>query len=188
MNQGNGHRPAIFLDRDGVINENRPHHVTSWDELIVLPGVLAALRTLDATPFVIVVVTNQSAINRGLLSLVTLHDMHRRLQEVVAAAGGRLDAIYFCPHRPNEGCSCRKPQPGMLLQAAAALDLDLARSYLVGDAVSDLEAAIAVGARPILVRTGRGQDQVALLDTQTHIVCPVVDDLTQAVDWILAQP
>lgn len=180
-------RPAIFLDRDGVINENLPHYVRSWDEIHILPGVLDALRTLRQTPFAVVVVTNQSAVNRGLLSLAVLHDIHERLQMTIAEAGGQLDAIYFCPHRPNEACSCRKPLPGLLIQAAAALNLDLARSYLVGDAITDLEAALAVGVQPLLVRTGRGAAHATLLDTQTHALCPVVDDLSQAIFWILTR-
>ncbi len=181
----NGGRPAIFLDRDGVINENLPHYVRSWDEVHILPGVLDALRTLRQTPFAVVVITNQSAVNRGFLPLATLYDIHDRLRIAIAEAGGQLDAIYFCPHRPNEGCDCRKPLPGMLLQAAAALHLDLARSYLVGDAITDLEAALAVGAQPLLVRTGRGAEHATLLDTHTHALCPVVDDLSQAIAWIL---
>lgn len=183
--RANGRRPAIFLDRDGVINENLPHYVKSWDEVHILPGALDALRTLRQTSFAVVVVTNQSAVNRGLLSLAVLHDVHARLQAVIADAGGQLDAIYYCPHRPDEGCACRKPQPGLLLQAATALHLDLARSYLVGDAITDLEAALAVGVQPVLVRTGRGAAHAVLLDTQTHALCPVVNDLSEAVVWIL---
>jgi len=185
QNRANGSRPAVFLDRDGVINENLPYYVKSWDEVHILPGVLDALRTLRQTPFAVVVVTNQSAVNRGLLTLAVLHDMHARLQAVIADAGGQLDGIYFCPHRPDEGCACRKPQPGLLLQAATALHLDLARSYLVGDAITDVEAALAVGVQPLLVRTGRGADHAALLDTQTRTLCPVVNDLSQAIAWIL---
>lgn len=183
----NGRRPAIFLDRDGVIIENRDDYIKSWAEVEILPGALAALATLRTTRFAVVIVTNQSAVNRGFMSLGSLHDIHQRLQTAVEDAGGQLHAIYFCPHRPNEGCDCRKPQPGMLLQAAAALDLDLGRSYLVGDAITDLEAALAAGVQPVLVRTGRGRAHTALLDTQTRTVCPVVDDLRAAVSWILAR-
>ena len=183
----NGRRPAIFLDRDGVIVQNRHDYVKSWAEVELLPGALTALQTLRATPFAVVVVTNQSAVNRGLLPPATLDDIHQRLQAIIEKAGGQLDAIYVCPHRPNEGCACRKPLPGMLLQAAAALELDLGRSFLVGDAITDLEAALAAGVQPLLVRTGRGRGHEALLDTQTHAICPVVDDLSAAVSWILAR-
>lgn len=184
MSEQNGRRPAIFLDRDGVINENRADYVKSWEELRLLPGALEALRTLAATSFAVVVVSNQAAINRGLLNHQTLEDMHQRLQAVVTAAGGQIDAIYYCPHRPDEACTCRKPQPGMLLQAADHLHLALERSYLVGDAITDLEAAVAVGAQPLLVRTGRGSEHAMLLDQQSHVTCPVVNDLREAVAWI----
>lgn len=184
MSQRSARRPAIFLDRDGVINENRADYVKSWEELRLLPGVLDALRTLAAMPYAVVVVSNQAAVNRGLMSRHTLEEMHCRLHTLVAAAGGQLDAIYYCPHRPDELCSCRKPQPGMLLQAAAHLDLDLEQSYLVGDAITDLEAAVAVGVQPVLVLTGRGAEHAMLLDQQSHVICPVVDDLGAAVAWI----
>ncbi len=183
----NGRRPAIFLDRDGVIIENRDDYIKSWAEVEILPGALAALAALKTTRFAVVIVTNQSAVNRDFMSLGSLHDIHQRLQTAVEEAGGQIHAIYFCPHRPNEGCDCRKPQPGMLLQAAAALDLDLGRSFLVGDAITDLEAALAAGVQPVLVRTGRGRAHAALLDTQTHTICPVVDDLRAAISWILAR-
>lgn len=184
MSERNGRRPAIFLDRDGVINENRADYVKSWDEMRLLPGVLDALRVLAATPFAVVIVSNQAAVNRGLVSRQTLEEMHHRLQAVVNKAGGQLDAIYYCPHRPDETCACRKPQPGMLLQAADHLHLALEQSYLVGDAITDLEAAVAVGVQPVLVLTGRGTDHAMLLDQQSHVTCPVVEDLGAAVAWI----
>lgn len=187
MSKHNGRRPAVFLDRDGVINENRADYVKSWDELKLLPGALDALRALAASPFAVVVVSNQAAVNRGLLSRQILEDMHQRLQTLVTAAGGQLDAIYYCPHRPDETCACRKPQPGMLLEAADSLHLALERSYLVGDAITDLEAAVAVGVQPLLVLTGRGSEHAVLLDQQSHVACPVVDDLRAAVAWISAR-
>ena len=187
MSKHNGRRPAVFLDRDGVINENRADYVKSWDELKLLPGALDALRALAASPFAVVVVSNQAAVNRGLLSRPILEDMHQRLQTLVTAAGGQLDAIYYCPHRPDETCACRKPQPGMLLEAADSLHLALERSYLVGDAITDLEAAVAVGVQPLLVLTGRGSEHAMLLDQQSHVACPVVDDLRAAVAWISAR-
>ncbi len=184
MTEPNGRRPAVFLDRDGVINENRADYVKSWEELQLLPGALEALRTLANTPFAVVVVSNQAAVNRGLLNRQTLEEMHQRLWAVVTAAGGQLDAIYYCPHRPDETCTCRKPQPGMLLQAADHLHLALEQSYLVGDAITDLEAAVAAGVQPLLVRTGRGREHAVLLDQQSHVICPVVNDLREAVAWI----
>ncbi len=182
----NGLRRAVFLDRDGVINQNPPSYVLSWGDVRFLPGVFAALRRLAATSFAVVVVTNQSAVGRGLMSLDQMWAINRGIAAEVAAQGGRLDRIYACPHRPDEGCSCRKPQPGMLLQAARDLGLDLSASYFVGDAVSDVEAALAVDCQPLFVRTGRGQAQLPSLRASGYDV-PVVADLAEAVAWILVR-
>ncbi|NLE76635.1 MAG: HAD-IIIA family hydrolase [Chloroflexi bacterium] len=178
--------PAIFLDRDGVLIANRADYVRRWGEAAILPGVPGALARLAAGPWPIVVVTNQSCIGRGLVAARTVQGIHRRLRAALAAQGGRIDAFYTCPHTPDAGCACRKPQPGLLLQAAQELDLDLAASYLVGDAVGDVQAALAVGAQPLLVLTGRGAAQAQLLTPHQRAVCPVVADLAAAVGWILA--
>ena len=181
-------QPAIFLDRDGVINENRADYVRTWEQVVFLPGVFDALRALAGSDFAVVVVTNQSAIGRGIMAAETLQGIHDRIAQRITEEGGRVDAIYACPHRPDAGCDCRKPQPGMLLQAAADLDIDLARSYLVGDAVTDAEAALAAGARPIMVRTGRGVAQLAKLEVKKLNGVEVFDDLGKAVAWILDGP
>lgn len=178
-------RPAVFLDRDGVINANRPDYVKSWAEVRFLPGVFRALARLARTPFAIVVVTNQSPVGRGLLAPEVAEEINRRIQAMVAAHGGRIDAVYLCPHRPEEGCACRKPKPGLLLRAAQERDLNLAASYMVGDALSDVEAARAAGVHPILVLTGRGRAHVHRLPEDLRAACTVVDDLSAAVDWIL---
>lgn len=172
---------AVFLDRDGVINENRDDYVKNWEEIRFLPGALDAMAILASTPFRIVLVTNQSIIGRGMLTQAQVEKINRRLAIEVEAHGGRLDGIYFCPHHPNEGCLCRKPRPGLIMQAACDLDIDLTRSFLVGDAVSDIDAALAAGCYPILVLTGRGQQQLALLRQREYNHVHVVDDLTEAV-------
>ncbi|MFQ5610861.1 MAG: D-glycero-beta-D-manno-heptose 1,7-bisphosphate 7-phosphatase [Anaerolineae bacterium] len=176
-------RAAVFLDRDGVINYNRDDYVKRWAEFRFLPGALAALRRLAASPFQIVVVTNQSALGRGLLDPAGLECIHARMSRAVLAAGGRIDRIFYCPHRPEDGCACRKPRPGLLEQAARALNIDLARSYLVGDALSDIQAAQAAGCLPLLVLTGRG----AAARQQSAGRYQVVRDLGAAVDWILGR-
>ncbi len=180
-------RPAVFLDRDGVLNENRADYVRTWEQVAFLPGVFQAMQRLAASPFVVVVVTNQSAVGRGLMSAETLAAINQGIVREVQQAGGRIDAVYACPHTPADGCACRKPQPGMLLAAAQALHIDLARSYLVGDAVSDMEAGLAVGCQPVLVRTGRGTKQIARLAVGGLIGTPVVADLVAAVTWILSR-
>ena len=175
--------PAIFLDRDGVINANRPDYVKSWAEFAFLPGSLSALVELACLGWPLVVISNQSAIGRGLLSAETAAAINTRLLAEVRAAGGRIDGIYICPHRPDEGCACRKPAPGLLLQAAEELGLDLAHSYLVGDAESDILAALRVGAQPVLVLSGRGRaqrPQLAGLEAKFTVVA----DLPAAVTWI----
>jgi histidinol-phosphate phosphatase family protein len=131
-------RSAVFLDRDGVINANRSDYVKSWDEFAFLPGVFEALRRLREGSRTVVVVSNQSAIGRGIAAPAVVDAIHRRMRAEVAEHGGRIDAVFYCPHRPDEGCECRKPRPGLLRRAARELGLDLARSYLVGDAVSDV--------------------------------------------------
>jgi D-glycero-D-manno-heptose 1,7-bisphosphate phosphatase len=148
---------ALFLDRDGVINENRPDHVKSWDEFEFLPGVLASIRQLAQTNLPIFVVTNQAVINRGIVPVATLDDIHCRMLSAVQETDGRIDKVYYCPHDNHEMCDCRKPQPGMLKQAAHEFGIDLTRSFIVGDAWTDVEAGLAVGARSILVMTGRGR-------------------------------
>ena len=180
-------KPAVFLDRDGVINENRSDYVKGWEEFVFLPGVFEPLRLLAQNHQAIVVVSNQSAVGRGLVSRETVEAIHRRMQAEIQRRGGRVDAIYYCPHHPDAGCDCRKPRPGLLLRAARELSIDLSRSYLIGDAVSDIEAALAVGCTPIFVLTGRGQEQQPLLWKNGYNGVPVVPDLAAAVDWILSR-
>lgn len=151
-------RPAIFLDRDGVINENLPDHVRSWEAFRFLPGALGAIRALTALQVPIVVVTNQAVIDRRLISRACLNDIHRRMIERIRRSGGEIAEVLYCPHDPAARCACRKPAPGMLLAAAARFDLDLARSVLIGDALTDVEAGQRAGCRTILVRTGRGRE------------------------------
>ncbi|HSR25601.1 MAG TPA: HAD-IIIA family hydrolase [Candidatus Eisenbacteria bacterium] len=146
--------PAVFLDRDGVINARRPDHVKSWSEFRFVPGSLRALRLLAGMGERIVVVTNQSAVGRGLLTADGLASIHARMTQAVRTAGGRIDAVYACPHVPEARCSCRKPGAGLLLRAGDELGIDLGRSVLVGDSPCDVEAARAARCRPILVDGG----------------------------------
>jgi D-glycero-D-manno-heptose 1,7-bisphosphate phosphatase len=178
--------PAIFIDRDGVINRNRPDYVKSWAEFAFLPGSLDALCQLAGLNWPIIVISNQSAIGRGLVTAEAVAEVNARLVAEVQRAGGRLDGVYICPHLPDAGCDCRKPRPGLLHQAALALDLDLASSYLIGDAESDILAALAVCAQPILVLTGRGQSQRPRL-SGLEGTFQVFQDLPEAVSWIASR-
>ena len=142
---------AIFLDRDGVINRRLPGHVRSCADFDFLPGGLAALRRLHQRRERVVVVTNQSAVGRGLITREELDVIHERMCEDVRRGGGHIERVYVCPHAPSERCDCRKPRHGLLLQAARELHIDLADSIMVGDSVSDVLAAQAAGCQPILV-------------------------------------
>jgi D-glycero-D-manno-heptose 1,7-bisphosphate phosphatase len=151
---------AIFLDRDGVICENRSDHVKSWDEFEFLPGAKHSLAALSRLGLPIIVITNQGIVGRGMVPSGVVDDIHQRMLAEVTAYGGRIDRVIYCPHRPEDQCGCRKPEPGMLLQVADEMGVDLSRSYLVGDAATDLMAGQRVGCRNYLVLTGRGLKQL----------------------------
>jgi D-glycero-D-manno-heptose 1,7-bisphosphate phosphatase len=178
-------QPAIFLDRDGLINANRADYVKSWEEFEWLPRSLEALVLLAQWGRPIVVVTNQSAIGRGLVPEQVVIDIHRRMVDEITARGGRIDGVFYCPHRPDEACPCRKPRPGMLFTAAARLNLDLSRSYMVGDALTDVMAGQAAGCQSILVQTGRGPQQLAQIPQHRIHGFVVVGDLLDAVRWMM---
>ncbi len=167
------HRPAraaVFLDRDGVIIAER-QYLADPQGVELLPGAAEAIAALNRAGWVVVVVTNQSGVARGLFSLEAVGQQHARLCELLEGYGARLDGIYVCPHHPEgevaayrQVCGCRKPAPGLLQQAAAELELDLSASWMIGDKPSDLQAGAAAGCRTALVRTGHGAgvDTVAL--------------------------
>ncbi len=176
---------AIFLDRDGVICHNRPDHVKSWSEFAFLTRAQAGLARLAVLDMPIIVITNQAAINRGLVSAGTVNEIHHRMVASVEAAGGRIDHVYYCPHRPDERCNCRKPQPGLLKRAAAELGIQLESSYIIGDAWSDIQAGLKVGCEPFLVLTGRGLHQVPQALREGAGRFRVVLDLPEAATAIL---
>lgn len=178
----------IFLDRDGVINENRDDHVKSWQEFRFLPGALEALRLLTERHYRIFVVTNQAAVNRGLMSLATLEEIHLRMARAAEASQAHISGIRFCPHSPDEACLCRKPQPGMLLSLAAERQIDLGQAYLIGDALTDMAAGHTAGCRTILVLTGRGRAQLERPDFLHHRPRHVAQNLLDAVRWLVSQP
>ncbi len=146
-------RPAVILDRDGVLNEKAPraNYVRSWSEFKWLPGVLETLRRLREAGFQVIVVSNQAGIGRGAMTDDDLQAIHRQMVKEVEAAGGRIEAIYYCPHGWDEGCECRKPKPGMLFQAQHDFNLDLSRTLFIGDDERDAQAAEAAGCLPALV-------------------------------------
>ncbi len=179
-------RPAVFLDRDGVIIANRDDYIKSWHEVEFLPGAIAALRRFSQSNYAVVIVTNQSAVGRGIISLQQANDINRRVVAEIRAQGGRVDACYVCPHHPDDRCVCRKPSPGLLFQASQELGLDLSESYMVGDALTDLQAARVAGVQGILVRTGRGEHQARLLGHQNDRAY-IVPDLAAALAKIRSE-
>jgi D-glycero-D-manno-heptose 1,7-bisphosphate phosphatase len=151
---------TIFLDRDGVINENRPDYVKSWNEFCFLPGAKEALAVLSQAGHRLIVCTNQAGIARGMISRDTVEDIHHRMLAEIGKAGGSIERVYYCPHGKEEGCCCRKPRPGMLWRARDELGLDLQGALFIGDSISDIQAALAAGVYPILVLTGLGRQHL----------------------------
>ncbi|NTU56744.1 MAG: HAD family hydrolase [Anaerolineales bacterium] len=179
--------PAIFLDRDGVLIENRAEYVRDWSQVSIYPEAIRALSNSKLKNHKIVIVTNQSAVGRGIISLETAEEINDRLVHLIRDQGSRVDGVYLCPHGPDDGCDCRKPRPGLLLRAARELSLDLKRSWMIGDAWSDVQAGQSAGVQgTILLKTGRGADQLSLprpADIGEFLVC---EDLPQALKIILA--
>lgn len=179
-------QPAIFLDRDGVIIENCSNYVRSWDDVVLFPEAIEALAAIRDSAYRIVLVTNQSAVGRGHITIETASAINDRLLSLIHDAGGRVDEVYMCPHGPDDGCGCRKPLPGLLLRAAEELDIDLPQSVMIGDAVSDIQAGQAAGVREaILLRTGRGRDQEQLAAATSLGPYLIFDNLADALHYLI---
>jgi D-glycero-D-manno-heptose 1,7-bisphosphate phosphatase len=170
----------ILLDRDGVINHDSDTFIKSPDEWLPIEGSLEAIALLNAHGYEVVVVTNQSGVARGLFDEDTLAAIHAKMCKLVSAAGGHISAIYYCPHGVDSECDCRKPKAGLLKQFAADFDADLLELPVIGDSLRDLQAAEAVGALPVLVKTGKGQ-QTLLNNPYLNIL--VFDNLYDAASY-----
>jgi D-glycero-D-manno-heptose 1,7-bisphosphate phosphatase len=174
----------VILDRDGVINYDSKQFIKSPAEWRAIPGSIEAIAKLHQASYRVVIATNQSGVGRGLFDMDTLNAIHDKMHRAVLAAGGRIDAIYYCPHPIDAECHCRKPRTGMFERIAGCFNTDLAGTPAVGDSLRDLQAAVAVGAIPLLVMTGKG--------TQTHAEgglpegTLIFPDLAAATDHILA--
>ena len=173
----------IILDRDGVINHDSDHYIKSTDEWQPIAGSLQAIARLKQADYKIAVATNQSGVGRGLFGFDTLNLMHSKMLKMAVDAGGGIDAVFFCPHLPEEDCACRKPKPGLLLDIAERFGVDLKDVPVVGDSLRDLQSAQQVGASPYLVRTGKGERTIAQGEGLEGI--PIYDDLAAVVDKIL---
>ena len=175
-------RRAVFLDRDGTINEE-VGYLDDPEHLYLIPGAAEAIRLLNEAGILVIVVSNQAGVGRGYFPVETVEAIHEQL----AKHHARLDAIYYCPHHPSEGCDCRKPKTGMLWQAAREHGVDLARAIMVGDKVSDLEAGHRAGCRTVLVLTGYGEETRKTLERSSFRPDYVSTNLCSAVKWILAE-
>jgi D-glycero-D-manno-heptose 1,7-bisphosphate phosphatase len=186
-------RPAVFLDRDGTMSHD-VGYLRRIEDLRWFPSTVDAVRLLNRAGFLVCVVTNQSGIARGVIAPEFVPEVHARMAETLAAGGARVDGWFYCPHHPRAEvaalravCDCRKPEPGMIHQAAAQLSIDLARSFVVGDKQSDVGLADRVGARGVLVRTGYGEETLRAHDGRVPGAAFVAADLPAAVSWILGQ-
>ncbi len=174
----------IILDRDGVINEDSDDYIKTPEEWLPIPGSLEAIARLTRAKYRVVIATNQSGLGRGLFDASMLSRIHEKMHRKVAEAGGRIEAIFFCPHAPDDHCECRKPKPGLFHDIASRLYVDLQDVPAVGDALRDIQAAQATGARPVLVRTGKGSRALAAATGLKGVA--VFDDLAAVADALLA--
>lgn len=178
---------AVFLDRDGTINEE-VEYLSSLEELNIFPNSFEAIKLINESGMLAVVITNQSGVARGYFDENFVKTVHLRINEILQGKGGYIDRFYYCPHHPVEGrghylksCGCRKPEPGMLIRASEELGIDLSCSYMVGDAAKDIELAERVGAKGVLVKTGYGKDAVSSGIKPAYIA----DNILDAVKWIM---
>ena len=164
----------VILDRDGTINHDSDEYIKSPEEWRALPGALEAISRLNHAGYHVVIATNQSGLGRGLMDVAALNAIHKRMIKQLAAVGGRVDAIFYCPHAPTDGCTCRKPMPGLIEQIAERFGLEMRGVSFVGDTLSDMQAAEAAGCAPHLVLTGksealRGQPLPPMFPAGTHM-------------------
>lgn len=179
-------RGAVFLDRDGVINRNLDgDYIKRWDEFEFLPKTKEAIKTLTDAGWEIIIISNQAGIGKGIMSAQTVEEINARMVERIEKCGGKVKAVYYCPHRPDDGCECRKPKPDMLLRAAREFGIELLNSYLIGDNITDIQVGAQVGCITILVKTGLGRENL-----ERHSQWPVspdyiASDLPEAVKLVL---
>ncbi len=173
----------VILDRDGVINHDSAAYIKSPEEWKPIPGSLEAIALLSQAGYRVLVATNQSGVGRGLFEMATLNAIHDKMHRALGLAGGRIDGIFYCPHAHDAGCNCRKPKPGLLEEIAHRFGVSLERVPFIGDSLRDLQAAVAVGAQPILVLTGKGKKTRKDGDLPEGTV--VYDDLAAAVRSLL---
>jgi D-glycero-D-manno-heptose 1,7-bisphosphate phosphatase len=173
----------IILDRDGVVNFDSDQFIKSPDEWKPIPGSLEAIARLNQAGYRVVLATNQSGIGRGLFDMATLNAIHDKMHKALAQVGGRIDALFFCPHAADSKCECRKPKPGMFEEISKRFNMELDGVPAIGDSLRDLQAAVALGAQPILVRTGKGEKTLASGNLPEGTL--VFSDLAEAVQHLI---
>lgn len=183
---------TLILDRDGVINENPPNrgYVCDWNDFTFIPNALEGIRDLTQNDYCIYVATNQAGIGKGIYTEKQLTGIHHLMLSYIEEDGGSIDKIYYCPHHPNAGCECRKPNPGMLLQASQENAFDISKTCFIGDSYTDIQAAWNAGAHPILVLTGHGQETYKYYintDSITNLYRPkkIFTNLYSAAQWLI---
>jgi len=176
----------VVLDRDGVINQDSERYIKSPEEWIPIPGSLEAIARLNHAAYRVTIATNQSGLGRGYFDIDAVNRIHRKMRRELSVLGAQVEAIFFCPHAPEASCGCRKPRPGLLVDLAERLGIEMAGIPVVGDSLRDIQAALAVGAAPILVLTGNGQMTLKGQPSLKKSV-PIFTDLAAAVDNLLLQ-
>lgn len=178
--------PLVILDRDGVINVDSDDYIKSLAEWQPIPGSLEAVAKLSRAGFTVAVATNQSGLARGLFDLDDLEDIHGEMVDRVAELGGVIDGIFYCPHHPDDQCDCRKPMPGLITAIENELGLSAENAVFVGDSLKDLQAGMAKGCRPLLVKTGKGEQTLRQLPESLRAKLIVFEDLAAAADYIIS--
>lgn len=175
----------VILDRDGVINKDSANFIKNPNEWIPIPGSLEAIAMLNQHGFRIAVATNQSGVSRGLFDMATLNSIHDKMHRELALVGGRIDAVFYCPHSTDDHCDCRKPKPGMIKEIGKRFSLELNEVFAVGDALRDIQAFADAGCKTILVRTGKGEDTLKAGTLPEHTL--VFSDLNEAALHIISE-
>ena len=175
----------VILDRDGVINQESANFIKNPNEWIALPGSLEAIALLNQSGFRVILATNQSGVGRGLYDMAMLNAIHDKMHRALAQVGGRIDALFYCPHTADDNCSCRKPKTGMIVDIARRFSVDLSEVFAVGDSLRDLQAFAEAGCKPILVRSGKGEETLAQGNLPANTL--IFADLNEAVQHIIAE-
>ncbi len=176
---------TVFLDRDGVINFDSSDYIKSESEFKFIPRSAEAVSLLNKNGFDVIIITNQSAIGRGMITSNGLKAIFDKMKKGIKDSGGEIKDIFFCPHLPNQGCSCRKPKPGLILQAVRKYNIDLSLAYMVGDSAKDIECAKKSGCTSVLVQTGNGKEAQVLLESNGIYPDFKAHDLMDAAKWIV---